>query len=1824
MRKVLFVVVSACFTAWPVRAGFRKHGDGRCTYNQELVTGIKTNFEGFDHAVAFKLCRDYCAGAGTSCWGITWSQCRLSCVLHGMPQLLYNPPAGSVAVGESALGSSCPIEPLTPQPTMFKPIGGVSIGEEPPTVMNSDGFCDAVCIVHTMECFVGPNNDHNVFVTTSTAEPLKLLVAPNTRVQPGRYTTGQCPTGYQGDVDLLCQLGNLVLPPGVTKQMKCNSDCPQGTVQALESKEVVVVPPMQHGTTQDVPCPPGFGGPLRIRCFNGEYFYTEQKCGNDCRAGNLQQNGALLSYSAMPHRSIQDVVCVEPYLGTIRLQCQDAVIQVLSGNCLLGCPVGTPDAEGIVIPNSLPRVLHPTGIRYSYIADREQMQTLDYSVTVAMAHDERRVANCPGQYVGTFTMHCYHGEIAITTLGVPCASNCNDLRPFQAGQFLKAFPSGPSYNGTVSRFPCEETNTMVRAECRMGRFVAVDQCFRNCLPQAVYYEGMRLNVTNVTQHGEALFRECEPGFSGRIDMLCDDGWAYVTRYECGQDCPGSSISVGSVTVSFGPQRHQSQFVAPCPAGMLGAVNMRCEDGSPQYVSGRCEATTTTTTTTTRLLACHNVTVSMAYNAAQYERAGNRSGHALAADISYLPHGETMEVTCPPGFGTDAFGTRKIELFCDALGEVNMTDLQRAILSGAGGGVARPIFTNVSLNLSFPGSSLAEYQTYVGGEDYQRALELEKLELDTAGTSRTARLLSSASQFDGEALTGSVMQRFASQQLENSYWPSGIVDLESSQDQNSVGELSTVAPRRELHHPPLPVGQTLPPYEQTRHDMGPGILSLDPVANYTALRGRFRYYRVADMLNVTSATAPPYPYEMAKRYGEQPYDKVFSFDENGTATEIPQPGRSSVHHYAIDASSPPYAGLPRLIIVSRVTSCGQSCYPPLDFEHVDLRYASGSFTYSFNTIVKHGDEVEFECDSGNKVRFACWDGMFSKLDNTEICGAQCTVDKVEQMWELAGLTERLDYNTTLSIMFEFATTTTTTPEPTTEPPPLLLGMTRPPMITSDVETTTPDPLMVTPHFDFYSAQNFTPFTLQHMETRVASCWNNYSTTDFFSENPLLLCYNGNVTFGTPDFAVGPSGNVLAADSPLRQSSAFTFKQVEALRDSVPCGRNCPQDGFRFQIGRADPNYVGFQRNTFTDKFVHLSDLKNNEVFLEFFWGNQPTAATTLEDHEWDPDDDGMEGYYDRRGYVQPDYEGLAGSAGSSQQSGALRSLVENYGEDDAAMVERENQRLLGEAVRRRRRTDAGDDHGKSTSRDGSEAVKEKTRFYDRRGVIDLEDQSVRAGKTASFSGRPSAQKARAVHRRDGSRGAGRRDQSRADVEVTTSSSESENIRDLQEFDPVFGYYRPVRMPGFDWNDVEFEREPTFALMRHGSTFEQRCEDILGRISPVGNVKLFMGTVQWSCFDGQVAVVATCKRRCMEVGYRKIFPGGEKTEIQSDATKYYDHDAIIHTPCVETNPYARGGGIDRQCVDGSLVLLKEECNIDCRPFSYRGPGLTVTTPRTIAHGTTDNVFDCPPYNATGTYRVECSDGIFKVPMVDWGCQLHCLPTPSDHGGEYRHGFIYHDTFHRGYCNDSSVISVGCFNGRTSIVAGDCGSPCPSGEIQLDPERPLDPKAVFSTFNHMQTLEVNCTGGSRGSAELFCMDSQVTKQNVDCKADCPVEYALETSSFVDLAIQADFDPRNYGKLATGQALLPGSLSRYRCAGGEALVRCETSGFPVVEGVYALPCDIPIRLCGCCATVAQLPVSAARSRWPSLGSGMLLLGLLPFLLSFSGHNGVGVGRKR
>ncbi|CAD7926777.1 unnamed protein product [Amoebophrya sp. A120] len=1628
-------------------AGFRKHGDGRCTFEQEEVTGIKANLNGFDFHVGFKLCRDYCAGAGTSCWGITWSHCRRTCTLHGMPANLF---AAQPLVGESSL-DECSIEPLTPSPALFKAVGGVSIGTEPPTVMNSDGFCDAVCLVHTMECSVKDNN-HNIFVSVGSAagaQQLKLIVPDVPALQPGRYTQGYCPAGFQGTVDLLCQLGEVTFPPGVTQQMKCNRDCAKGTIQALESKQVVVVPAMAHGSFQDIPCPDGYGGPLRLRCFNGQYMYTDQKCGHDCPAGNILDNGALLGYNPMPHRSTQTIVCKAPYQGVINLQCDNAVVTVLSGNCLLGCPVGTPDpVTNIIIPGSPPRTLHPKGLKYSYMDEMERPYTLDYPVTVVMEHDEKRVANCPGQYAGQFEMHCYHGQIAIITIGTPCEANCNDLRPFMAGQFLKAIPSVPAYSGEVKKFPCEETGTLIDAKCVRGRFQSQQVCYRNCLPQVVYHGGMPLNLTNSSKHGEIVRRDCETGFYGIIEMACDDGWAYVATFECGQNCAGGQFPLGKgVVVSFGEQLHLSTFQATCPDGYVGTVMMRCEDGTPSYQSGICLPTTTTTTTTTRALYCHNTTISLAYNDTQYVLAANKSGHVMAYNVSNLTYLSTMQLQCPPGFGGP------VEIMCDAWGALEESQLK-----------------TFKDSMTFPGSSEAEYLKYYDTQNFATASsrELEQQEFGTFynGESQADYINSPMGAGRGGGAASSTSS------LEHSALGVGTTTTTSSSEINqerSTRAYSEAPPAppaashgRQLHHPALPFGQTLPPAEQTRHDMGGGTetyrgYSINVEQDYNSLRGR-PYWRVATYLNATTSLFPPYQFDHARRYGDQYYD---AFDENKTDYG---PGRPSLHQYNLDAALYPYKQLPRIVFVSRVTSCGQSCYGPLVFEHFDTRYETGSHTYEVNKNLLHGEEHHITCPgAGNLVRFVCWDGIFVKMDQTEICGVKCVVNDLADVWRRSGLTQRLDYNTTLSIMFTFATTTTTTPPPTTEPPPLLLGMTRPPMITSDIATTTPDPLFVTDHFDFFSAQNFTGFQLEHMETKLMSCWNNHSNTDLFSSNPLLLCYNGNVTFGSKDFSYD--------GKPPTQED-----RVAALQDSVACGRNCPAEGFLFKIGRADPNYVGFARNPFTEKYGHLDEVGDDPftLFLEFFWGNQPTARTEFEEHEWDVDVDPLLGtdglpIYDNGGYTTPE--------------------------------------------------------------------------------INIDP------RTGLAIGHP-------------------------------------------QFSLEFGHFRPVRTPGFTWRD-ELQREPTFSLMRNGEQHSRNCEDILGRKSaPVpgvpnsGGHSLFMGTVNWQCQDGTVNVQATCKRRCVAAQYRKAFPGGNLLLLPRDDSVYYDHGEEVLTPCTDTNKFANGTGILRVCDDGELKILEENCVINCRPYIYQGT-IDVLPPRVVEHGTTDNVFECPPYLAVGTYRVECFNGIRKVPAEDFTCKRHCLPLRPGEliNDEFRHGFIYHDTFHKGQCADNSTISVGCSDAQVRIVGGDCGFPCLAGEILLDPRRPLDPPVQYPKFYHMQTLTVSCTGGSVGTAELLCQNSQVTAQNVNCNAECPVRYDLDTTLWVDTSVQDDFDPRNYGKLSTGKVLQPDTLQRYSCAGGEALVKCDTSGETAVEGVIDQPCGIPLRLCGCCALSSQLPTAGASS---------------------------------
>ena len=96
-------------------------------------------------------------------------------------------------------------------------------------------------------------------------------------------------------------------------------------------------------------------------------------------------------------------------------------------------------------------------------------------------------------------------------------------------------------NGTTTTIPCEKTAVPMLSSCRYGLISPHGTCWRNCYKQTIAYKGEFLAYEEETEHNIVRYMDCADGKSGFISTLCEDGWAKVKEYTCGDNCRGGKI-----------------------------------------------------------------------------------------------------------------------------------------------------------------------------------------------------------------------------------------------------------------------------------------------------------------------------------------------------------------------------------------------------------------------------------------------------------------------------------------------------------------------------------------------------------------------------------------------------------------------------------------------------------------------------------------------------------------------------------------------------------------------------------------------------------------------------------------------------------------------------------------------------------------------------------------------------------------------------------------------------------------------------------------------------------------------------------------------------------------------------------------------------------------------------------------------------------------------------------------------------------------------------------------------------------------------------------
>mmetsp|Transcript_1155 Transcript_1155/g.2854 ORF Transcript_1155/g.2854 Transcript_1155/m.2854 type:complete len:978 (+) Transcript_1155:55-2988(+) len=126
-------------------------------------------------------------------------------------------------------------------------------------------------------------------------------------------------------------------------------------------------------------------------------------------------------------------------------------------------------------------------------------------------------------------------------------------------------------------------------------------------------------------HGDSVPIPCPGGYTGTLRLVCNDGFISVSSGQCAAICPAGRYAQAPRIVDFHAAVVDGDIVTqPCLHGLVGSVQLSCEDGDITIVN-TCRVMQNCTSTTLKL------------------------GYAKLESTTEMMHGDLTNVPCPSGF-----------------------------------------------------------------------------------------------------------------------------------------------------------------------------------------------------------------------------------------------------------------------------------------------------------------------------------------------------------------------------------------------------------------------------------------------------------------------------------------------------------------------------------------------------------------------------------------------------------------------------------------------------------------------------------------------------------------------------------------------------------------------------------------------------------------------------------------------------------------------------------------------------------------------------------------------------------------------------------------------------------------------------------------------------------------------------------------------------------------------------------------------------------------------------------------------------------------------
>jgi len=437
-----------------------------------------------------------------------------------------------------------------------------------------------------------------------------LVTLPHGSIEHNHSINITCPENYTGTLEVTCDDG-APLVSGF-----CGQQCTAGNMVSQDA--IVPFTNIQHGSVVPFDCPAPYTGTLTLRCYDRVVLLESGVCSKQCDAGEFTWNDARITWDSFSHGVVRNVTCTPPFVGLtfsgfLTLECNDGIVNRLSGDCQADCAAFELLSGGIVL--DYPRMDAFSQLEVECSADglygKVLLQcqagfaqvisgscgnpceegeffadvTRDLPVTIGrVGHEKETWVTCPEPLSGQFRLLCQNSRY--TVLEGECGERCRALFMEIPGS---SFEAQQLDHLQVANYSCLEGYTgLVITECQFGELDINNTCSLDCANgTAVLAGGLEVDHGAMRAYEVTPLLPCPPGFDGGLALTCRDGVVSQAYGECLSNCGSGWYRQGELEVPHFQINHGESLDQVCPPPLFGSVLLSCQDGIVELMSGDC-------------------------------------------------------------------------------------------------------------------------------------------------------------------------------------------------------------------------------------------------------------------------------------------------------------------------------------------------------------------------------------------------------------------------------------------------------------------------------------------------------------------------------------------------------------------------------------------------------------------------------------------------------------------------------------------------------------------------------------------------------------------------------------------------------------------------------------------------------------------------------------------------------------------------------------------------------------------------------------------------------------------------------------------------------------------------------------------------------------------------------------------------------------------------------------------------------------------------------------------------------------------------------------